>query len=147
MTQDNLNEASSNASVPIGEWMNRLELRMAYCGLDHGGHVVPIHERKEVIHQLRYVLLRRRDVIRAAWGIASTDPVLFSAKAARAKPLVSFVGQQCGMKSQNVVHFERPGPSAELDCLLHGSNIPQHGLCVDVIRVRGKGSLCEAFVR
>jgi len=75
-----VNQRSAGSSVPIDEWVDRLELGVHNGGLVHGREIVAVAEGAEVLQQRFNELGRRRDECGGA-GIVGTapDPVLLFA--------------------------------------------------------------------
>ncbi len=60
VSQHGVDERSTGSTVAIGEWMNRLELRMGQCGLHEHGNVVTAKEREQIVDRRLHELRLRR---------------------------------------------------------------------------------------
>src|SRR5262245_37013767 len=93
-SEEEMDQASSDAPVSIREGMDGLELRVRDRRLDNRRHVVAIHERCQILEQ-RMDLLRwgRNEVCSERSGQPTADPVLMGSKLA-GDPAVSRVPEQ-----------------------------------------------------
>src|SRR4051794_19281281 len=75
--QYHVNQRAAGASIAVDERMNRLELCVCDGRLEHGGVVVAVAVRNQVIEQGLEFVWRWGDERRGAWVVAAAaDPVL-----------------------------------------------------------------------
>lgn len=122
-----MDEAASGASVAVAERVDGLELGVSHRGLGDGWQIVEVHERDEIFEEIADAALRRGD----EGGVdgtqpSSTDPILVAAN----DTCTSLFGgsfEESAMDVKEIVDADALFSGTEVDCLLHGAHVAEHG--------------------
>src|SRR5688500_14488282 len=117
--EDYVDQGPTGAAIPVGEGMNRLELRMDQCCLHDWRKCVVIYCLAEIRHEIFDLVRRRRHKTGTARiVVVATNPVLFIADFASDTWCRAGVHQAL-MNGQDIRHCEPLIRNRLFDCQLH----------------------------
>jgi len=117
-----VDQATSDSTVPVNEWVDRLKLSMGDGRLGDGRQVVSVDEDCQVIDEALDLGFRRRDVPGVDWVVEVTaDPVLLPPKLTG--PGLCITRHQCAVDSQDVFPCHRTLGLAKRDGLFHRHDV------------------------